>query len=260
MTPSPRASQALGTPNSRPFNDFSAAKSIATPGAKTHHPAPDAITAYRVAVLTLPSLTAQAETTKVLGVTIINGPPRHILRRDKLSHAVRLERYRLVIAANDILCDPGKRRAYDLYGAGWAGKLGMENNMREADRAWRKQPGNASMNATWEDWERWYEERNGEKRKQSPLYMSNELFVAVLCAIAIFGSMGQARRASTQSMNLIEMRDQKHEAISHDMRQRQGELASLDRQERVENFLRQREGWALASSMSNQTEPPHHNR
>ncbi|RYP50138.1 hypothetical protein DL768_004255 [Monosporascus sp. mg162] len=212
----------------------------------THHPAPDAITACRVAVLMLLSPTAQAKTTKVLGVTIITGPRRHILH---------------LIAANDILCDPAKRRAYDLYGAGWAGKLGMENNMREADRAWRKQPGNASMNATWEDWERWYEERNGEKKKQSPLYMSNELFVAVLCAIAIFGSMGQARRASAQSMNLIEMRDQKHEAISHDMRQRQGELAGLDRQERVENFLRQREGWAFASSMSsNQTELSHHNR
>ncbi|RYP89575.1 hypothetical protein DL770_004296 [Monosporascus sp. CRB-9-2] len=248
MTPPPRTSQALETSN---YHQGSGRHDYHWPSSP--HPTPYEIFDQKKG--------APYSKTRFYHLVKIYHPDRYRhAPGDKLSHAVRLERYRLVIAANDILCDPAKRRAYDLYGAGWAGKLGMENNMREADRAWRKQPGNASMNATWEDWERWYEERNGEKRKQSPLYMSNELFVAVLCAIAIFGSMGQARRASTQSMHLVEMRDQKHEAISHNMRQRQGELASLDRQERVENFLRQREGWALASSMSNQTELSHHNR
>ncbi|KAI1497997.1 hypothetical protein F5X99DRAFT_343877 [Biscogniauxia marginata] len=181
-------------------------------------------------------------------------PDRHRLNSGPLlSHSARLERYRLVVAANEILSDPVKRRAYDLYKAGWGDRRSMESSYRAADKAWREAPGNASMNATWEDWERWYDERNGENKKQQPVYMSNELFVGVLCAFVVIGSMGQARRASNNSMNLVEMSDQKHEAISQKMRQRHHEQAPLNRHERVENFLRQRDGWQLASSMSSQS-------
>ncbi|KAK7753345.1 J domain-containing protein 1 [Diatrype stigma] len=190
--------------------------------------------------------------TRFFELVKIYHPDRHHHQapNDALSHAVRLERYRLIVAANDILCDPARRRAYDLYGTGWAGKLGLENINREADRSWRKRPGNPSMNATWEDWERWYDEQDGGdgwKKKQRPVYMSNELFVGVLCAMVIIGSMGQARRATTNGLNVVEMHEKKHAVVSRDMRQRQGELARLDRHGRIENFLRQREGWALAS-------------
>ncbi|KAI1080902.1 hypothetical protein F5B20DRAFT_83797 [Whalleya microplaca] len=167
-----------------------------------------------------------------------------------LSHAVRLERYRLIVAANEILSDPAKRRAYDAYGAGWGGIRSMDNLYRKAYRSWRDVPGNPSMNATWEDWERWYEERDGRKKKQSPLFMSNELFVSVLCAFVVVGSMGQARRASTNTMNIVEMREQKHSAISDDMRRRRDDQAGLDRHGRVESFLRSRESWNIASSLN----------
>lgn len=186
---------------------------------------------------------------------------QHHAPNDALSHAVRLERYRLIVAANDILCDPARRRAYDLYGTGWAGKLGLDNLNREADRSWRKRPGNPSMNATWEDWERWYDEQDGgdgRKKKQRPVYMSNELFVGVLCAFVIIGSMGQARRATTNGLNVVEMHEKKHAAVSRDMRQRQGDLARLDRHGRVENFLHQREGWALASPPSRNPTKSYH--
>ncbi|CAJ2509638.1 Uu.00g146640.m01.CDS01 [Anthostomella pinea] len=180
-------------------------------------------------------------------------PDRHRISTGPLvSQTVRLERYRLVVSANEILSDPVKRRAYDLYGAGWGGKLSMDNARRATDKSWRDEPGNPSMNATWEDWERWYGEREGAKKKQHPLYMSNELFVGVLCAFVLVGSLGQARRASTNTMNIVEMREQKHAAISQDMRNRQGQQAVLNRHERVESFLRQRDGWDVASSVSSQ--------
>ncbi|KAL7619390.1 J domain-containing protein 1 [Parahypoxylon ruwenzoriense] len=160
-----------------------------------------------------------------------------------LPHKVRLERYRLVVSANQILSDPVKRRAYDLYGAGWGGNRTMENLYRTADRSWREKPGNASMNATWEDWERWYRERNGDKKEdQQPVYMSNRLFAGVLCIFVVIGSLGQARRASSNTMNLVETREQHHAAINQDMRRRQSEQVNLSRHERVENFLRQRDG------------------
>ncbi|TRX92590.1 hypothetical protein FHL15_006517 [Xylaria flabelliformis] len=173
-----------------------------------------------------------------------------------IPHSVRLERYRLVVAANEILSDSAKRRAYDLYGAGWDGNRTLQNLYREADRSWRSKPGNASRNATWEDWERWRHERDGEKPPQTPLFMSNELFVVVLCSFVVVGSFAQARRASNSTLNVIEMRDQKHAAISDSIQQRQNDQASLNRQERVESFLRQRDSWKLVSSRDRGPEPP----
>ncbi|KAI2466953.1 hypothetical protein F4781DRAFT_404131 [Annulohypoxylon bovei var. microspora] len=172
----------------------------------------------------------------------------HHAHHHSLSHTTRLERYRLIVAANQILSDPTKRRAYDLYGSGWGGVQSMENLYRAADKSWRDVPGNASMNATWEDWERWYQERDGKKEEQQPVYMSNQLFASMLCMFVIVGSLGQVQRANSNSANIMEMRDEHHAAISREMRQRQMDQVFLDKRERIENFLRRREGWELASS------------
>jgi DnaJ-class molecular chaperone len=177
-------------------------------------------------------------------------PDRRHMHSNAPSHAVCLERYQLVVAANEILGDPNKKRSYDLYGFGWGTKALMGNNeaFREADRSWRTRPGNASMNATWQDWERWYEAQTGEKQgKQRPVYVSNELFVVVLCAFVVVGSMGQARRARRSSSNVLELRDKEHEAISLKLRQREMEATNLGRHERIDSFLRQRESWNLAA-------------
>lgn len=171
---------------------------------------------------------------------------------DALTDGVRLERYRLIIVANEILSDPTKRRAYDLYGAGWGSIRSMDNSAyRHADKSWRNEPGNPSMNATWEDWERWYAERSGgPKEKQQTVFMSNELFVIILCVFVIIGSMGQARRASTATMNIMEVRDKRHQAISNEMGRRRQEQGALSRHERVESFLRQRDGWNVSPSVA----------
>ncbi|KAI1117875.1 hypothetical protein F5Y14DRAFT_327159 [Nemania sp. NC0429] len=176
-------------------------------------------------------------------VKIYHPDRNHSAADSSISHHVRLERYRLVVAAHEILSDDAKRRAYDLYGAGWDGNRTMENAFRQADRSWREEPGNASRNATWEDWERWRRARDGEQRPQTPVFMSNELFVFVVCSFVIVGSFAQARRASTSSLSLVEMRDEKHAIISDDMRRRQDRQAPLNRHERVESFLRQRDSW-----------------
>ncbi|KAK3939221.1 hypothetical protein QBC46DRAFT_388488, partial [Diplogelasinospora grovesii] len=80
---------------------------------------------------------------------------RHHTSHDGIPHLTKLERYRLVVLANDILSDPERRRLYDRYGAGWGSQPDMRSSYRKADRTWRQEPGNPSMNATWEDWERW---------------------------------------------------------------------------------------------------------
>lgn len=175
----------------------------------------------------------------------------HTSTRSSLSRATKLERYRLVVAANSILSDPSKRRAYDLYGAGWAGTSDMSNaSWREADRAWRRESGSAAGNATWEDWERWHDGRQdgggggGSGKRQDPVYMSNGMFVAVLAVFVVAGSWGQATRAGRHSVHLVEMRETSSHSISEDMWRRRREKAELSREDRVESFLKQRDGWA----------------
>jgi curved DNA-binding protein CbpA len=170
---------------------------------------------------------------------------------DKLSRLVRLERYRLIVTANNILSDPIRRRAYDLYGAGWGDHADTRSHSPAADRAWRSEPDNASMNATWEDWERWHQRRahnengggnEGSGRPQEPTYVSNGGFViGVLMFLAVSG-YAQSVRAGYGAMNMVALRDEKDAIISREMRQRELEAAGLSRDDRVENFLRQRDG------------------
>jgi curved DNA-binding protein CbpA len=169
---------------------------------------------------------------------------------DKVSRHVRLERYRLIVTANNILSDPSRRRAYDLYGAGWDGLSDMHT--RGADRAWREEPDNASMNATWEDWERWHQRRQeqensqnnseGSTKPQEPMYTSNGGFVIGVLMCIIFGGYAQGVRVGNGAMNTISLRDEKDAVINAAMRQRMNDAAGLSRDDRVENFLRQRDG------------------
>jgi curved DNA-binding protein CbpA len=167
-----------------------------------------------------------------------------------LSYAAKLERYRLVIAANEILSDPVKRGAYDCYGAGWNGFPGVKSprGPSEAADGWNTfgrrgrggGPGGCSQNATWEDWERWYQ--RDEKPKQQPTYVSNSTFVALIIIFAALGGIGQATRAEKQTMGVIEHRDAVHRGVSKELVQRRKEsTASGDPRERVHSFLRLRD-------------------
>jgi curved DNA-binding protein CbpA len=178
------------------------------------------------------------------------------MSNNKLARLVRLERYRLIVTANNILSDPTRRRAYDLYGAGWDGLSDMHRPCPESDRSWRREPDNASMNATWEDWERWYQRRQhqhagseGEKREpQKPIFMPNSGFaIGVLMCIA-FGGYAQSVRVGQGAMNLINLRDENDAVISAAIKKRMESSAGLSRDDRVENFLRQRDAWATDRS------------
>jgi hypothetical protein len=97
------------------------------------------------------------------------------------------------------------------------------------------------MNGTWEDWERWHSQRDG--KKQEPVYMSNGGFVVVIVLAMLIGSFGQATRAGSSSAALVDMRDQKDNAIGQDMRRKHIQSMGLSRRDRVQSFLKQRESW-----------------
>ncbi|KAK4132724.1 hypothetical protein BT67DRAFT_443632 [Trichocladium antarcticum] len=156
---------------------------------------------------------------------------------DGISDLTKLDRYRMVVAANEIIGNHQKRRMYDTYGVGWGTQADQLARHRAADKAWRNEPGNASMNATWEDWERWQKKRDGVGEDG----LSPSGFAAVTALFLVVATWGWATRAGTDSMNVMGLRDQRHAEISKELRKRQCETAYLSREGRVDSFLRHRE-------------------
>ncbi|KAK2595399.1 J domain-containing protein 1 [Conoideocrella luteorostrata] len=157
---------------------------------------------------------------------------------DQLSNAARLERYRLVVAANDILSDPQKRRLYDHHGIGWIDGH-RSHDLREADEAWRHQPGNASRNATWEDWERWRDARDGKPGET--MYMSNGVFAALVVCLCMIGALAQMNRAESVGEQYVDFVQQKDSAIGRKIRENTVAASGRTKDERVGSFLRERE-------------------
>jgi hypothetical protein len=160
---------------------------------------------------------------------------------DNIPHAIRLERYRLIVAANDLLSDPSKRQLYDVHGLGWTGGKPptLNETVRSADRAWRHKAGSAAHNATWEDWERWYDARDG--RVRDSMYMSNGLFATLVVVMCMIGAFAQMSRAEQYGADLMEMKAQSNLAIGQQVARRNTIAAGRSKDERVDMFLKDRE-------------------
>ncbi|KAH7055639.1 hypothetical protein B0J12DRAFT_425789 [Macrophomina phaseolina] len=161
------------------------------------------------------------------------------VRSDLCPHAVRLERYRLIVAAHTILSDPVKRTAYDRYGAGWGSARDI--NAPAYERAYQWKPGqDPTANATWEDWERWY--NRDQKSDQHPIFFSNGTFVGLVVLAAALGGYGQATRAGQWGNTMVEQRDIVHAETSKELRRvREAAMACGDREQRIQSFLRHRD-------------------
>jgi hypothetical protein len=135
-------------------------------------------------------------------------PEQNLLDQRPLSSAVRNERYRLVVAANDILSDPVKRSAYDRYGSGWERHEGFKSSKYSPHYRYHpKWSGfdtydSPMRNATWEDWERWYQRHN--RQKQEPVYFSNGTFLSLVVILAAVAGTRQAKLMGDSSLASLE--------------------------------------------------------
>lgn len=133
-----------------------------------------------------------------------------------LSHVERLERYRLVVQAHEILSDPAKRRAYDATGAGWGAKVSTAPGFSRTYHT--DSPDSPYANATWEDWERWYA-RTSHPHREGPqayegAYFNHNAFASFIILVAIITGVLQATHAGT-SAGSVEERARAFTAQTH---------------------------------------------
>ncbi|KAJ4365830.1 J domain-containing protein 1 [Neocucurbitaria cava] len=175
---------------------------------------------------------------------------------------VRLERYRMLVAAHDILSDIEKRKAYDAWGHGWvghhntpAGAATHHHHSWEYDqRRWTSDP---RYNATWEDWERWHSENDASKEPDGrTIQMSNFAFMSLIFAFVSIGGVVQGTRFSTLNNSVIERRDQIHREASMELRRSKDATMSGDRDERIRTFLEHRESTIMGEQSYQRLLPP----
>ncbi|KAF3906552.1 hypothetical protein ABW20_dc0107784 [Dactylellina cionopaga] len=175
-----------------------------------------------------------------------------------LSTATRTERFRLIVAANALLADPVKKKAYDTWGIGWNSSRDVVTNMRRPTAAtyaagpWKHSP---AGNATWEDWERWYKAEgmggfpgtssspgdNGTGDAAKPL-TTHKNFVTIILLLSFTGLLIQLARVERHTSNYEEKRDRRHRDIERDMwRLRRDAIAMGGKDGRVQAFLRMRD-------------------
>ncbi|KAL1602850.1 J domain-containing protein 1 [Paraconiothyrium brasiliense] len=176
-----------------------------------------------------------------------------------LPHAVRLERYRLLVAAHTILSDDAKRKAYDAWGLGWSGHHQAPAHSQASPRPWaydeRQWNHDPSQNATWEDWERWYQRESGTEAPRD-LYMSNFAFVSLVFAIVTLGGIMQGTRANMFGTSVLEHRERIHKEASLELQRSKRATMSGDRNERIKTFLEHREATLAGEDAYQRLLPP----
>ncbi|KAF1956582.1 hypothetical protein CC80DRAFT_363688, partial [Byssothecium circinans] len=163
-----------------------------------------------------------------------------------LSPSVRIERYRLLVAAHTLLSDDAKRREYDAWGYGWAGHHQMPSYRSAA--SWAPEPRqwppghDPQQNATWEDWERWRQrEESPHAAEPRDQFMTNFAFVALVFSIVTLGGVMQGTRANMLTSSAMEHHDKIHREASMELMRSKRATISGDRDERIRTFLEHRE-------------------
>ncbi|KAI4150779.1 MAG: hypothetical protein L6R39_002177 [Caloplaca ligustica] len=167
-------------------------------------------------------------------------PDRHghccnIPHIDRLSANAKMKRYRLVVAANDILSDPARRKAYDHFGAGWTNHPDIGGSTSAPDPTMRQRwhgfhdYDSPARNATWEDWEKWY--KRNSKEAQVPVYTSNGGFFVLVAFVAALGALGQASRVDIHQQYFADRLERVHSDCSRSIQQRKDKTRELSNAE-----------------------------
>lgn len=186
----------------------------------------------------------------------------------QISEAVRVERFRLIVSANTILSDPAKRAAYDRFGLGWNIATTPAHNCpnpRWTERGRHGAPAgfdenygkggpyDPSRNATWEDWEKYYQrksaaaaaargETSDESQYQAPIHTSNRAFITIVAFLASLGGLANLSRANLNGQKFLDEADSRSAQLRTDMRKRREEAVTMgSKDKRIQAFLKSRD-------------------
>ncbi|KAK6536319.1 hypothetical protein TWF281_000558 [Arthrobotrys megalospora] len=172
-----------------------------------------------------------------------------------LPKSTRTERFRLIIAANTLLSDPTKKKAYDEFGVGW-NTVPRHTDFRRRTAAtyasgpWKNSP---AGNATWEDWERWYKSEGmgsggtyyaasgggTEDADATKPITTHKNFVTVIMLLSFTGILIQLVRVDQFNTSYEEKRDRKNRDIQRDLWRIRRD--SMGKDGRVQAFLKMRD-------------------
>ncbi|KAF6804359.1 J domain-containing protein 1 [Colletotrichum musicola] len=154
-------------------------------------------------------------------------------RNPELSRAAVTERYRLVIEANKLLSDPGKKLLYEKYGVGW---VSSQQQYRHPPRS----PRTPADNAGYED-RTYTSPHGGPSGRQSPIFASNAAVAIVIVAMTMAGAIMQLERARQAQWDLKRRDVVLQEAITRDLQDMADQLEGKPRDLRILEFLARRE-------------------
>lgn len=147
-----------------------------------------------------------------------------------ISRTRRVERYRLVVGANELLNNPERRRLYEQHGVGWV--FPGQASATTAPR--RRDGGFYQWSPPWED-------TAAEAGPQTPIYASNAAVAMVLVALAFAGAIVQLERARRTQWALRLSDTALQDAISRDLEGLAHQVEGKPRELRILEFLARRE-------------------
>ena len=116
-----------------------------------------------------------------------------------------------------------------------------------------------TKNATWEDWERWYDREYGRERRHdsaATMQFSNFGFLSIIVALVSLGGVMQGTRASVISDSVWERAERVNKESSLELQKSRRATMSGDRDERIETFVRHREAVHAGDDAYHRLLPP----
>lgn len=178
-------------------------------------------------------------------------------RCEHVAEDVRLERYHMVVTSHDILSSPEKRAMYDRFGTGWSqyriplpprsprppSSTVVPSNFDPFGQYPRDyDPYGARMNATWEDWQRWHEAREGggDGKRAEPRFMPHSLFAMAVFLATVTAGVAQHQSATSISMQRGLLREEEHRNALREYELLKKRTTGVSRVQRIESFASQR--------------------
>lgn len=165
------------------------------------------------------------------------------LETKHLSPAVRLERYRLIVAAHNLLSDPRKRHGYESHNLGWIYPSSSTTQTPMKSDEWSNSSTQDSSHSPL------------SPLSQQPIYTSNAAFALMLVTLSMLGAVLQYRRMARTRREAKRLEVLLSDALQEEIRAWASILQGQSRDDRILAFLARRHGvpqqlrdWEIAHS------------